>query len=51
MNGPLHTMAGREPDLDTSEERENFYQEVCIAVFHLKKYTTHLSQAGQSESR
>lgn len=28
-------MAGREPDLETPEERERFYQEVCIAVFIL----------------
>jgi hypothetical protein len=30
MDGPLHIMAGREPDLVTPEERERFYQEVCI---------------------
>ena len=38
MDGPLHTMADREPDLDTPEERDKFYQEVCIAVLQsLKK--------------
>ena len=44
-------MAGREPDLDTPEEREKFYQEVCIAVFLIIVVNSTFSQAGQSQSQ
>ena len=40
----------REPELDTPEEREIFYQEVCIIVLQSLWYqlTLSLSQVGQS---
>ena len=41
MDGHLHIMTDHEPDLDTPEEREKFYQEVCIAVLQFQKYQTH----------
>jgi hypothetical protein len=50
MDGPLHIVAGHEPDMDTPEEREKLYQEVCITVFQSQIYQLTPSQVGQSQS-
>jgi hypothetical protein len=49
MDGPLHVTADHEPDLETAEEREKFYQEVYIAAPTLETSTHPLTSWSKPE--